>query len=376
MKDAVTPVDPAAMEALLTREADTAAGLILALAWQAGLSREEIASLQWSQVDLAGGRITLPGREVPLPPALSARLALREGAGYVVPSARGGGLRPESVSRLARTALDSAGLSLTLGDLRRDHRLRESEQEPAPPEADEFRLWQLLRREGGTPAGLALWLSWQMGLHAREMLALTWDQVDLWENCLRLPGRTVPLTAAVGRLLLEERSARTPEDDPHVLLTPRSRRPLDAARLSRMVGALLARAGMPGATLRSLRRDDGRRQGEDALLAHAARHGSLTRREAETLLACSREAARRRLRHLTEQGRLTRVGSRYYAPGTVTPPERQRAAVRHYLAENGAAYRQDIAHLLGLDGRRCGALLRKMAADGEICLRNQRYFLP
>lgn len=149
-----------------------------------------------------------------------------------------------AVLRLARRALDRGGLAgVQLMDLRHDWILRclkeqdwptvarisgvavpalqarfsalvtpqKTEAEARSATLDEFRLWKILQVEKRTPAGLALWLAWQMGLRAGEIAALTWDQVDLAEGALCLEGRTVPLTNAVCRLLTEERSRRTPE---------------------------------------------------------------------------------------------------------------------------------------------------------------------
>ena len=44
---------------------------------------------------------------------------------------------------------------------------------------DAFLLWKLLQTEGSSPVGLALWMSWKLGMQAREIVALTWSQVDL-----------------------------------------------------------------------------------------------------------------------------------------------------------------------------------------------------
>ena len=45
------------------------------------------------------------------------------------------------------------------------------------------------------------------------------------------------------------------------------------------------------------------------------------------LLGLSRTAAYARLRRLTEEHRLIRIGGKYYLPGTVVPPEEQPTAV-------------------------------------------------
>ena len=104
-----------------------------------------------------------------------------------------------AVLRLARRALDRGGLAgVQLMDLRHDWILRclkeqdwptvarisgvavpalqarfsalvtpqKTEAEARSATLDEFRLWKILQVEKRTPAGLALWLAWQMGLRA------------------------------------------------------------------------------------------------------------------------------------------------------------------------------------------------------------------
>ena len=227
-----------AMNRILTAAGDSAAGVILRLAWQAGLLRDEIQRLTWAQVDFNAQRLLLPDREVPIPPELSGWLeALRDSRNrcspVVVLSDRDRKpLTPQSISRLARAALDSEGqTAVRLIDLRHDYILRQLEEhdwqyvsritgvestamklhfaghlkekkvstrvrrETPAAHIDEFTLWKLLQAEGTSPAGVALWLAWQLGLRLEEIVALRWDQVDLAGERLVLPERTAELPA-------------------------------------------------------------------------------------------------------------------------------------------------------------------------------------
>ena len=68
-----------AMDRVLTASGTSAAGVILRLAWQLGLLRDEIQRLTWAQVDFNAQRLLLPDRGVPIPPELSGWLeALRD----------------------------------------------------------------------------------------------------------------------------------------------------------------------------------------------------------------------------------------------------------------------------------------------------------
>ena len=93
-------------------------GIVLRLAWQAGLSRDEISALTWDQVSFLDSRLELPTRMVPLEADLRSALwrlyeANHEVSPRVVLSSRGKTpMAPESISRLARLALDREGQTM------------------------------------------------------------------------------------------------------------------------------------------------------------------------------------------------------------------------------------------------------------------------
>ena len=194
--------DEGAMNRILAAHAEDAAGAILRLAWQAGLLREEIQGLTGERVDFLDRKIVLADRSVPISDELAEWLQrLRDSRDrrqeHVVLSDRDRKpLTPQSISRLARTALDREGqTAVRLIDLRNDFVLRQLEthdwqyvsritgveaaglnvhfgrhleekrvstriRREAPARIDEFALWKLLRAEGTSPAGVALWLTW------------------------------------------------------------------------------------------------------------------------------------------------------------------------------------------------------------------------
>ena len=413
-------LDRVAMRRLLEREQTGPEALVLRLAWLEGLTREEIAGLQWDQVSFLDDRLELPDRMVPLDPEVRTLLwRLREAREaweeeerdpHVLLSARGRQpMRLESVSRLARLALDRGGLSgVRLLDLRYDWILRCLEQMDWPEAArisgvevatlrirfagsvtarktaskapgaqvDEFKLWKVLQTERDTVAGLAMWLAWQLGLQGQEMIALTWDQVDLERGVLLLPDREVTLTSAIRRLLEGERKRRSPGEDTHVLLTEQSRKPLDLPRLSRLTRAALIRGRREQTSLRDLRKDDGRELEEQLVLQLVLEKNSVSRKDVSDLLGFSKTATYTRLRRLTEQKRLVRVGGKYYLPGTVVPPEQHRETIVEYLSQAGFAYRQDVVDLLRIQPKQCSLVLRHMVAEGVLVQVGQRYFLP
>ena len=66
--------DEAAMRRALEAEPASPEGVILRLAWQQGLSRDEISALTWEQVSFPDERLELPDRMVPLDPEVRACL--------------------------------------------------------------------------------------------------------------------------------------------------------------------------------------------------------------------------------------------------------------------------------------------------------------
>lgn len=419
-KDAIEKIDAEAMERLLEARRDTAEELILRLAWQQGLSRDEIQRLTWADVSLEEtGHLHLPDRSIPLEPACRECLERRQArlahvSPYVVISDRRcRPMPPESISRLARNALNDGGLTaVTLGDLRRDFIIRQledhdwpyaarvsgisvstlhaqfaqyrpeekrtepAEKRTATPHPDEFLLWKVLQAEGASPVGLALWMSWKLGMQVREITALTWDQVDLDRELIHLADRDVSTGATLHRLLRTVWERRQNTAELHVLLTPRSGRPIDQPRLSKIVRTALIRGGLENVTLGDLCREEKHTDEDTRLLAYAMEKGTISRSEAMELLGLSKVAAYERLRRMTRLGELVRVGGKYYPAGQVVPPEEHYDVIRSYLEENGAAYRQDLAGLLRIGPRQCSLILKHMVRTGQLVQSGQQYHLP
>lgn len=392
------------MNAILASAGSTATGVILRLAWQAGLTREEIQTLTWGQIDLMEWKVRLPGRTVPLDMALAVfLLPLEDGRDVPVACSQREKrpLTPQTISHMARTALTAGGEEETrLTDLRCDYaarllaagkdwqavsrvtgmsaaalrRLGEEgtvstrARRDAPPAVKGLALEALIKDEGPTPAGLAIALAWRCGLGLEEIAALQWHQVG--EDRLTIDGRAIPLDGETKKLLESIR----PAEDGYVLAT-RTARPFDLSRLSRLVRSALVHHGLDDVTLRDLRHLRGTDDSEAALLSLAAGGEGVSLRQAQETLGLSDTAARRSLKRLTAQGKLTRVGLRYYLPGVVVAPAEQERVILEYLAREGFAYRQDIARLLHIPASQCRPVLKRLVESGKLRQENQRYTL-
>lgn len=403
-----------AMQRLLERNPDSTLGVILRLAWLEGLTREEIVGLTWADIYLERGELTLPDRTIPffgdMEACLLARLRLygRTSPHVVISDKFQDVLQPQSVSRLVRQALDAEGMhSVRLTDLRHDFVLRQLDQrdwaqvvrmsglsvpsfqaiyagfmktklptKKAVQGDDEYKMWKILQTNKESAIGLALWMRWQMGLQLTELVELTWDRVDLEANLLHLPGREVEISQGVRSLLKDRRDRRGEGEDPHVLLTERSRKPLDSVYLSKCMRTMLIRGGVEDVTFRNIQRNTDADVEKLKITNLAKTKNGITRSDVVKALGLSGAAASRRLGELVREGGLVQVYAKYYLPDSVVPVERQEAAVRDYLEANGTAALDDLVFLLQLERRQCGRILKRMVAEGVLAQEGKLYRLP
>jgi len=403
------------MRRILRNNEHSVTGIILHLAWKLALRREEIRCLLWSNIDFGTEGLVLPDRRAPIDGETYALLkvrfvARRAQSEYVVTSDRyHQQMQPQSVSRAARQALDEGGQTgINLEDLRQDCILRLLETKgvaytarvtgmavntlyanysqyaarelpagaPSVAEADEFALWQTVQKEGDSPVGLILWMTWQLGIGVAEALALTWEQVDPDAGTISLRDRRISTGTAFSRTLRRVRDSRSPDADPHVLLSARAGKPYDVPQISKLAKTALLRGGVEGMTLDALTLMHRRKDGDELLLRQAEKAGWITRNEAAVLLSATAAQAYQRLRRLSEIGKLVKVGTRYYPAGSVVPPEEHYSVIRAYLETEGGAYRQELAELLHLEARQCTWILKNLVREGKLSREGQRYFLP
>ena len=128
-KEAIQLPDPQCMEAALLSDHSWPASFIVRLAWDMGLTREEIRDLTWDAIAPASGVALIDGRAVPIPDHLirDFETARREtgGVGNVVRSARGKILTAENISMNTRKFLSLHGMEhIRLADLRHGYILR------------------------------------------------------------------------------------------------------------------------------------------------------------------------------------------------------------------------------------------------------------
>lgn len=399
------------LEKLIASEPCSGAGVILRLAWHAGLMRDEIYALQWEQVDFERRLLHLSDRDVPMDEDLERCLRQWQtlygqyGPYVTVSEHKRTHMLPPSISRLARNTLDRAGLKdVRLADLHYNYILRQSALQgwqealrtsglsiatyrshpqyknarstakaksagsSLPPHNEKAEWEQLqtaLTENRLSPAGLAILLYCNTGLQYTEISALTWDQVDLQHDLLHLTNRDEPLSKELTNALCKVYKARKSDDDPHVLLSPKARRPIPRARLSNLIKELLVQSGLDADLPTRLRSVTERERREHELLTFASQHERVSLKGCMMLLNLTETAARELLGQLVAEGRLV-LDHRVYRPvGVETTAMRREASIRSYLAAHGPCSAAELSTTLGMTPRMIQRVLNPMIIRGE-----------
>ena len=393
----------AAMDRLLLRNPNNLTGVVLRLAWYEGLTRDEIYSLTWGQVELERGLICLDGRDVPLEGDMANCLALwREvcgkADGYVAVSEKTKErVSPPHLSRVVRLALDEEGLDgVKLGDLRNQYIFRQVERRgwenairtagisvttfrynfssgenarssPAVKEASEKRqdIETVLARSKDSAEGLALWLYLRGGLSAAEIVSLTWEQIDFAGGVIDLGDRRLEASEELLAVLRAERQRRADGDDAHVLLSPRARKPIRADRLSVVMRSFLLRNGVD-ARLHDIGRETEAERVNRKITDYCASHDGISLRECMALLDMTSAEAFRRINQLVAAQSLKRSGRRYYLYEDVIAPEDYEGSIINYIKRSGSATRLEVKNLLHIGERNAWTVLTKMVKKGVL----------
>lgn len=132
-KDSIQLPDAQRMETALQSDHSWPASFIVCLAWDMGLTREEIRDFTWEAIDPTSNTAVIDGRTVTIPghllPAFDAARRKTGGFGNVVRSTRGKILTSENISMNARKFLSAHGMDhIRLADLRHGYVLRSINQ--------------------------------------------------------------------------------------------------------------------------------------------------------------------------------------------------------------------------------------------------------
>lgn len=419
-RETISFPDEQAMARVLNRSRETATEVVLRLAWDLGLLRDEIYQVRWNDISFDKKALILPDRQIPIEKDPYQCLLDRhekyggESEYVVISDLRHRRMRPESISRIARTALDTEPslANIRLIDLRYGFILRQIKEHgwpyasrvsgiqastmqvvflpavklagyeaeintasPAVLPSNQEQIQEIIKKNSGSAVGLALQLSWELGMESQESVRLTWDQIDFDKDLICLSDRNISIGTDLKQSLLTLYRSRTPDADPHVLLTPRSMQPYDRFGISRAIRTALVRGGTD-ITLKDLLYQQIQENEDAAILRCIEERGSITWRDASALLHMEKYQINERLRRLIRKKKIVRVGTKYYLYGTVVSPEDQYDVICDYLKGAGTAFRKDLADLLKIELRPCGQILSNLVKEGKLIKTGQHYSLP
>lgn len=118
---------------------------------------------------------------------------------------------------------------------------------------DGQKLSRLLAEQRGETSALIILLAWQLGLMRTEIQALTWEQVDYSQSCIRLSDHTVPLPQHAADVLsdLQAEQAYTPGS----VVRSVHGAPITREYISMLTHKALSQYDMPNIRLMDLRHD-------------------------------------------------------------------------------------------------------------------------
>lgn len=413
--------DERAMELLLVDEDDTPAGMILRLAWKCGLQRNEIPYLLWEDINFKDALAKLPDRNVPIPKGTLQYLERIRGINlsqseYVLISQRGlAPMAKESLSRIARSALNKYGLcNVRLADLRNDFIVRalqkysweyvsyisgvdlpsirqhylpylDSEliQGTKNTSLNEAAIEKIIDLEGTSAEGLAIYLTWQLGVPVTVLPILTWDHIDFQNSELTFKDKKVPIPENLLGKLKDVKTGNEFLSD-YLLLTENTKKPFDYPYLYKSVQKALIRNGLYDLSLIDLYNDYLKRHNapheskDDALLAYLMDHRFTDYETTKNALGFSSEETSLLLKSCKDSGEIIQVGLRYFLPGTVVSPERHHEVILNYVAKNQPVTSNELSELLGLaDRRQIFPIIKPLLSSGELIRKSvNKYVLP
>ena len=408
----VYPVDTLAMNRLLWQHKSDLAGIIIRLTWKVGLKRNEIHTLKWDQISFADDAVRLDSRSVPVDEDTIATLqrwreVLNEKGiplEYVVTSLRTKEqLDPALITNTAQRAMRKAEIEkLRLEDLRCDfiRRMRAEhgdayamrvsgmnlrsysamlglpldEIAAASAEGSDYneRLWNVLQQNRTGASGLALWLSQQAGLTGREIIALTWDDVDLDKGIISVGSETRYLLKEVITMLRREKESRAAADDPHVLLSPTAKAPMSEAALSAMLRDLLIKNGMGDIRAGEIQSRNTVRRDLAQIRRIVEANGFISVADVALGLGVSKKVAYSRLRRLIDSGELVRSGRGYVPKDRFIPQERWADVVLESVERDGHITIVKAADMLHVSRSAAKLLFADMTAQGMLAAASRR----
>ena len=382
--------------------------VVIHLAWRCGLSTKAIWTLKWQEIDFDNAFLRLPNRDVPIEQKTLRQLSIWKnvcddfGCEYITVSLKTKRyVVIQLLSRIVRDALSGIGLdSINIKDLRNDFIERAlkqydweyamticgltastyktqfvhmgSRERPIGPRVNDEsndieRLKRALENNKNSTMGLALWLLFDADLQIGEIVSLKWDQVNLAERTVGIERGKMALSEQITELLEKEKASRLPDEPPYVILSPVSRKPMDAGRMSVVIKNLLMKSGLSTTSVHSLKWNIAQEPNKQAIMDFIRKNGSISGADAMELLGASSKRAYNILKILTDEGKLAKTRHNgWRLSEEVVSVEDWRDAVIELARKQGRVTKDEVAEMLHTANYSARALLRNMRQEGTI----------
>lgn len=401
------PINEEKMREMLTRIDDDTQQAVVRLAWQAGLTAEEIRRLMWSDVNFTGDTIRVGNRMIPMTHDLCAFLSQMNQKGPFVIYSRKDTHSPSSrnnVTMKSRKAIRTMGLNgATLKTLKYDFIVRSIDEMPienvsritgitrqhlremykvytgsVPPDRahakpelffDKNAILAATEKEKYSIDSTALLLSMMGGLTAEDMAELKWDDVDLSSFKMRVGSATRPIPPYLAEYL-RKLKAQSPSSALYILHGVISGDRLDPIFIVKHVRQFLVRNNLDAVNLSVLRGayDSLDESKMELAVIDKMRHGvsSVERISEELNIGCTKTI--KLLNGLCKDGKIHYVeeSKQYVLSGQQNNWEKVLSALSDCADDNGNISMSCLMSTTGLANSLLRYYLNKAVKEGRI----------
>jgi len=249
-------------------------------------------------------------------------------------------------------------------------------------------LYDFMESEGASMVGVALRFVMQMGIPVSVLPLMTWDIIDFNKSTATFIDRTIIVPEDFLHALQNAKIASSGEYN-NIILNENKRKPTDSIFIQKAVQQSLIRSGIKGITLPVLQNDYWkqhfeelnvfvdteipnsykaknseiysvqksfplaffRRQHED-LIKYLTDNYSADYKTLKVILNITEKELSLMLKACQAEGKIARVGLRYFLAGTIVQREKQKDLILNYVEKHQPVSSSELTKLLGLVERR------------------------
>ena len=269
-------------------------------------------------------------------------------------------------------------------------------------------------KEETSMVGVSIRFVWQMGIPVSVLPILTWDSIDFNNSTATFVDRTISIPEDFLRILQEIKRSQKEEYN-NIILNETKRKPTDSVFIQKAVQQALIRSGIHGITLPVLKYDYWKqhysvlnvlvsagvldsnkvkssevysvpksfpleffRRPEDDLIKYIKDSGSADYKTLMVTLNLNDKELSLLLKRCQEEGKIARVGLRYFLPDQIVQRDKQKEVILSYIERHQPVTSAQLTSLLGLvERRQIYHVISPMLKSGELIrLKVNKYCLP